>query len=83
MIFSCVSCGTCEDACPMGLPVAQVFSLVADNAQRLLNYVPGRSKEEPLPAAVYQEEELWEVEKPYFETYARTGEKDATASENK
>jgi formate dehydrogenase subunit beta len=83
MVLSCVSCGTCEDACPMGLPVAQVFSLAADNAQRFLNYVPGRSKEEPLPASVYQEEELWEVEKPYFETYTKTGEKDAPASENK
>lgn len=83
MILSCVSCGTCEDACPMGIPVAQVFSLVADEAQQLFNYVPGRSKEEPLPAAVYQEEELGEVEKPYFETYTRTGERNASASEDK
>lgn len=82
MILSCVSCGTCEDACPMGIPVAQVFGLVADEAQRQFNYVPGRSKEEPLPAAVYQEEELGEVERPYFETYARTGEKNAPTSEN-
>jgi formate dehydrogenase subunit beta len=83
MILSCVSCGTCEDACPMGIPVAQVFSLVADSAQRQLNYSPGRSKEEPLPAAVYQEEELWEVEQPYFETYSGTGEKNAPTSENR
>jgi formate dehydrogenase subunit beta len=75
MILSCVSCGTCEDACPMSIPVAQVFSLVADKTQQLFNYVPGRSKEEPLPTVVYQEEELQEVEMPYSEIYVKTEEK--------
>jgi formate dehydrogenase subunit beta len=82
MVLSCVSCGTCEDACPMSLPVGQIFSLVADNAQRQLNYDPGRSREDPLPASVYQEEELEDVEKPYVETYSRTGDRDGAASEN-
>lgn len=77
MILSCVSCGTCEDACPMSIPVAQVFSLVADKTQQLFNYVPGRSKEEPLPTVVYQEEELQEVEMPYSETYVKVEEKNA------
>lgn len=71
MIHSCVSCGTCEDACPMSIPVAQVFSLVADQAQQLFDYKPGRSTEEPLPSVVYQEEELTEVEKPYSEIYSK------------
>jgi formate dehydrogenase subunit beta len=82
MVLSCVSCGTCEDACPMDIKVGQIFSLVAENAQRQLNYVPGRSREEPLPASVYQEEELEDVEKPYVETYSRTGDQDGAASEN-
>lgn len=77
MILSCVSCGTCEDACPMSIPVAQVFSLVADKTQQLFNYVPGRSKEEPLPTVVYQEEELQEVEMPYSEIYVKTEERNA------
>ncbi|MFC2142344.1 4Fe-4S dicluster domain-containing protein [Acidobacteriota bacterium] len=71
MILSCVSCGACEDACPMDIPVAQVFSLVADDAQRLFNYEPGRDKQEPLPTVVYREEEFREVEKPYSETYLK------------
>lgn len=71
MILSCVSCGTCEDACPMSIPVAQVFSLVADKTQELFNYKAGRNREEPLPTVVYEEEELLEVEKPYVETYSK------------
>jgi len=82
MALSCVSCGTCEDACPMDIKVGQIFSLVADNAQKQLNYLPGRSREDPLPASVYQEEELEGVEKPYVETYSRTGDRDGAGSEN-
>ncbi|MEW5807199.1 MAG: 4Fe-4S dicluster domain-containing protein [Acidobacteriota bacterium] len=77
MILSCVTCGTCEDACPMSIPVSQVFSLVADRTQRLFNYKPGSSKEEPLPVVIYKEEELHDVEKPYSEIYAKRGEKNA------
>ncbi|MFW6159845.1 MAG: 4Fe-4S dicluster domain-containing protein [Acidobacteriota bacterium] len=75
MVFSCVSCGTCEDACPMDIPIAQIFSLAADKTQKLFDYVAGRSKDEPLPNVSYQEEELEEVEKPYTETYVKTEEK--------
>jgi formate dehydrogenase (coenzyme F420) beta subunit len=69
MIFSCVSCGSCEDACPVSIPVAQIFSMVADETQKLFNYVPGRSIDEPLPLATYKEEEFREIETPYVETY--------------
>jgi formate dehydrogenase subunit beta len=62
MSLSCVSCGACEDACPTAVPVAQVFSLVGDQNQAEFNYVPGRSREEPPPLRVYQEEEFEEVE---------------------
>ncbi len=75
MILSCVSCGTCEDACPMSIPVAQVFSMVADEAQQQFDYKPGLNREEPLPSVVYKEEELREVEKPYSETYVKVEEK--------
>jgi formate dehydrogenase subunit beta len=69
MILSCVSCGTCEDACPMNIPIAQVFSLVADKTQKTFEYRPGLDKQQPLPAVGYREEEFEQVEKPYSETY--------------
>ncbi|KYK22313.1 hypothetical protein AYK25_02620 [Thermoplasmatales archaeon SM1-50] len=62
MSLSCVSCGSCEDACPMSIPVAQIFSMVADETQRLFDYVAGRCLEEPLPLRTYKEDELHEVE---------------------
>lgn len=69
MILSCVACGTCEDACPVSIPVAQIFSLVAERTQNLFNYVPGRNMDEPLPLVAYKEEEFREIEKPYVKTY--------------
>ncbi|MBS3818877.1 Coenzyme F420 hydrogenase/dehydrogenase, beta subunit C-terminal domain [bacterium] len=77
MVHSCVSCGTCEDACPMDIPVAQLFSLVADQTQKLFQYSPGRNREEPLPFSVYKEEEFHEVETPYRKTYSKGEGKNA------
>ncbi len=71
MSLSCVSCGACEDACPTAIPVAQVFSLVGNQNQAEFDYVPGRSREEPLPLRVYQEKEFEEVEQSYAETSAK------------
>ena len=62
MSLSCVSCGACEDACPMSIPVAQIFSMIADETQGLFDYVSGRNLEEPLPLIAYKEEELHEME---------------------
>ena len=62
MSHSCVSCGACEDACPMSIPVAQIFSMIADETQGLFDYISGRSLDEPVPLTVYEEEELHEVE---------------------
>jgi formate dehydrogenase subunit beta len=69
MILSCVSCGACEDACPMDIPVGQVFSLLADRAQEALGYVAGESLEQPLPLVDYEMDELYQVEQPYVEIY--------------
>jgi formate dehydrogenase subunit beta len=64
MVLSCVSCGACEDGCPMNIPVAQIFSLVGDRTQKEFGYVPGRSRSEPLPLQSFSREEFCEVETP-------------------
>jgi len=65
MSLSCVSCGMCEDACPMAIPVAQIFTVVGDRNQEAFDYVPGRSVDEPLPLTTFEEEEFQEVEQSY------------------
>jgi len=77
MALSCVSCGACEDACPMDIPVAQIFSLLADRAQEALGYTAGASLEEPLPLVAYEMDELHQVEKPYVEIYRKQEVQDA------
>lgn len=77
MALSCVSCGACEDACPMDIPVAQVFSLMADRAQEALGCVAGRSLEDPLPLVAYEMDELRDVEQPYVEIYRSQEVQDA------
>lgn len=62
MSLSCVSCGSCEDACPVSIPVAQIFSMIADETQGLFDYVSGRSLDEPIPLISYKEEELHKME---------------------
>jgi formate dehydrogenase subunit beta len=77
MSLSCVSCGACEDACPTAIPVAQVFSLVANRNQEVFDYIPGRSLDEPMPLRVYEQQEFEEVEQSYVETSAQQEAGDA------
>jgi len=62
MATSCVACGMCEDACPMDIPVAQVFKTVGADLQELFEYLPGRSLQEELPLTTYRPVEFTEVE---------------------
>ena len=71
MSLSCVSCGMCEDACPMAIPVAQIFTLVGDRNQEAFDYIPGRSADEPLPLTAFEAEEFLEVEQSYAGVSAR------------
>ncbi len=62
MSLSCVSCGMCEDACPMDIPVGQIFSVVAERSQAIFDYVPGKSSDESQPLRTFELDELTEVE---------------------
>ncbi|MBN2029468.1 hypothetical protein JW824_04420 [bacterium] len=62
MSLSCVACGLCSDACPVSIPVADVFSFVADQTQRTFDYKAGEKREEPLPIRQYRLEEIKGVE---------------------
>jgi len=69
MVSSCVSCGICEEACPVSIPVSQIFSMVADDVQKLFDYVPGNNIDDTIPTVGYEIEELKQFEKKYTETY--------------
>lgn len=64
MALSCVSCGVCEDGCPMSIPVARIFTTIGEQVQQDFNYVPGRNREESLPLQDFLQDEFYEVETP-------------------
>ena len=62
MSLSCVSCGMCNDACPVDIPVGQIFSVVAERSQKIFDYVPGKNSGEAQPLKTFELDELTEVE---------------------
>ncbi len=58
MSLSCVSCGLCTDACPVSIPVAEIFSYVAHNTQKQFSYSSGENKGEPIPLKTFKLEEV-------------------------
>ncbi|MBN2324938.1 MAG: Coenzyme F420 hydrogenase/dehydrogenase, beta subunit C-terminal domain [Spirochaetes bacterium] len=62
MGYSCVSCGICEQACPMDIPLGTILHVFSKKIQSLFDYVPGRSRDDELPLTTFREEELSEVE---------------------
>lgn len=62
MSLSCVSCGMCEDVCPVDIPVGQVFSAVAEKTQAIFDYFAGKSSDEEQPLRTFELGELVEVE---------------------
>ena len=58
MATSCVGCGVCSDVCPVEIPVATAFRAVAEKAQAIFDYHPGRSVGEAAPVQEFREDEL-------------------------
>ncbi len=58
MVVSCVGCGLCDTACPNDIPVSSLFRTVGVKAQRMMEYEPGRSYDEPAPATTFRDDEL-------------------------
>lgn len=62
MSLSCVSCGMCEDVCPVDIPVGRIFSCVSIATRGLFGYAAGSSVEQELPFKKFELEELTDVE---------------------
>lgn len=62
MSMSCTGCGMCEDACPSGLPVATLMSMVSARTGSLFGYAAGEDPDMPAPLGTYREDELHEFE---------------------
>ena len=58
---SCVSCGQCSDACPVEIPVSDIFARAADLVQTTLNYKSGKSLDDDPPMSTYIEQELQNI----------------------
>ncbi|MCF7918391.1 MAG: (Fe-S)-binding protein [Candidatus Cloacimonetes bacterium] len=61
MSLSCVSCGLCSDACPVDIPVAEIFSYVGSQTQQAFEYCAGESLGDALPMKEYKSDELSEL----------------------
>jgi formate dehydrogenase subunit beta len=64
MAHSCVQCGMCEEACPMGVPVFKLFKAASKKVQELFNYEPGKDIKEEIPISTFKEEELEKIQEP-------------------
>ena len=60
--ISCVGCGSCEDVCPVDIPLSLIFKKVGEYVQKMFDYTPGKNVEEDIPLVTFEKEEFAEVE---------------------
>ena len=60
--ISCVGCGSCEDVCPVDIPISVIFKKIGESVQKMFDYIPGKDVEEDIPLITFEEEEFAEVE---------------------
>ena len=60
--ISCVSCGQCEDVCPVDIPVAVIFKKVGESVQNMFKYIPGKDLDEAIPLITFEKEEFSDIE---------------------
>lgn len=61
--ISCVGCGSCEDACPVNIPLGAISLKVGAAVQKAFDYLPGRDIEEELPLTTSVPEEFATIER--------------------
>jgi formate hydrogenlyase subunit 6/NADH:ubiquinone oxidoreductase subunit I len=63
MTAKCVACRECEETCPVGIPMAVQFRLIARDVREMFNYETGVDMDQKPPQLLVLEEG----------DYARTG----------
>lgn len=61
MSCACVGCGQCSNACPNNIPVSELFTYVAQNAQHAFKYDAGLDLSQSPPMSGFEENEYQEV----------------------
>jgi ferredoxin len=56
-VSKCVGCMECERACPADIPLTVLYTLLRQDAEKMFEYVPGRSVDELPPLVV---ETMWQ-----------------------
>jgi len=59
---TCVGCGSCEEACPQGIPLTKYFKGTSERLQGMFSYISGRSPDEEIPYLTFLEDELEDAE---------------------
>ncbi len=59
--ISCVGCGSCEDVCPVNIPLSMIFKKVGEDVQNQFKYTPGNDVDEDVPLCVFKQDEFNEI----------------------